>query len=312
MQSFLSIIIVNYKTPDLTFRCIKSIVDNVSIDYEIIIVDNNSKDNSEELITTNFPKIKWINNLNNDGFGRANNIGIKAASGEFVLLLNSDMLILKGTIEACLENVKKDSNIGALGCKLLNEDQSLQKSVYYHIADFEGVLEKNLVYDYLKKPNKNKKPIKAIMGAFMLIPKKVFGEVGLFDPDFFMYGEEMELCHRISKGGYSINYFDEVVAIHKHGASSSNKDNAHKQNFLSTAFLFFKIRGISGYGLYHLIFIMNTITNFFVMWKLDAEWRKTSFWNVQRYYFSNFKYYLIIPFQFKRKIGNGKRILRRS
>lgn len=309
----LSIIIVNYKTPKLTFRCVESIINNVKIDYEVIIVDNNSNDNSEELITAAFSEVIWINNLRNDGFGRANNIGINQSQGEFVLLLNSDMIIPEGTIEACLAEIEKDNSIGALGCKLLNEDESLQKSVYYHIADFKGILELNLVYDYFFSKNVEQPgPIKAIMGAFMIIPNKVLNEVGLFDPDFFMYAEEMELCHRIAKAGYSINYFDHVIAIHKHGGSSSSIDSANKQNFLSTAFLFYKIKGFWGYLLYHLLFLTNTVVNFIVMWKLTKEWRDTSFWNIQRYYFSNFGYYFSIPLLYTRKIGNGKRLLRRK
>lgn len=313
MKVKLSIIIVNFKTPELTLRCVKSIIDNVKIDYEIILVDNNSQDQSEDLITYTYPNVIWINNPKNDGFGRANNIGISRSKGEYILLLNSDMVILKNTIEECLAKMQKDPSIGALGCKLLNEDQSLQKSVYYHIADFRGLLEKNLVFDYVfNKKIKQKRPIKAIMGAFLMIPKKVLNETGLFDPDFFMYAEEMELCNRISKKGYSINYYDKVVAIHEHGASSSSMDSAYKQNYLSTALLFYKIRGVSGYILYHIIFLINTLINFIFMWKLNAEWRNTSYWNIQRYYFSNFIYYLKIPFLFTRHAGNGKRILRRK
>lgn len=311
----LSIIIVNYKTPLITFRCIESIEKNTNIKggYEIIVVDNNSNDNSEELITAAFSEVIWINKSANDGFGRANNVGITKSQGEYILLLNSDMIIPEGTIETCLNEIEKDSMIGALGCKLLNEDGSFQKSTYPYIADYKGIYRLNLIYDYFNKNEiKPELKIKAIMGSFMLIPTKVLNEVGLFDPDFFMYAEEMDLCYRMAKHGYKINYYDQVFAIHKHGASSSDKDGAYQQNYLSTALLFYKIKGLSGYILYHLIFLLNTITNFFAMWLLDEVWRKTSYWNIQRYYFSNFIYYFGIPFLFSRKVGKGKRLLRRN
>ena len=141
MNIELSIVIVNYKTPKLTYRCIDSINKNYnSNNYEIIVVDNNSGDESKELITSSFLDVKWIDNSKNDGFGRANNIGINHSKGKYILLLNSDILVPKETIESCLNEIKKDAKIGVLGCKLLNEDGSIQKSTYPYIADYEGVI----------------------------------------------------------------------------------------------------------------------------------------------------------------------------
>jgi len=305
---FLSIIIVNYKSPQLTIRCISSIKRTVSknTEYEIIVVDNNSEDNSENIVKQNFADIQWINNKKNEGFGRANNIGASISKGKYLLLLNSDMILQENTIEACLNEIEKKPEIGVLGCKLVNEDGSFQKS-YFTVARFRDLLDRNIVFNYFIKESEKK--IEALMGSFMMFPKYVFNEVGGFDPDFFMYSEELELCHRISKNGYKICYFDKVSAIHKHGGSISDKSWGYKQRYLSNALLYYKVRGLFGYLLYHKLFLLNTFTNFFSMWFLDKNYRR-DFWQQQKAYFSNFGYYFLIPFLYKRKSGCGERILK--
>lgn len=305
----LSVIIVNYKTPELTRRCIESIFAVHREGVEVIVVDNHSQDNSKALVTSLFPEVVWIDNPENDGFGRANNFGASQAKGEYLLLLNSDMLLLEDTVGKCLSYMESHPETGALGCKLLNEDGSFQKSAYHYVGDYMGVLKNNLIVDYIFKPVPGK--IKAVMGAFMLIPKKVFDEVKGFDPDFFMYAEELDLCRRIEAKGYKIVYFEEATAIHKHGGSSEGSDWSHRQNWLSNALLYLKVRGYGGYVLYHFLYFFTFITNLLLLWKMDQPYRK-GFWNEKRWYFSNFWLYFSIPFLFKKSFGNGKRILRRT
>lgn len=297
-----SIIIVNYKTPNLTLRCVESIIVTVdaNIPYEIIVIDNNSQDNSETLVKSKFNNVIWINNSINEGFGRANNIGIKKAKGEYVLLVNSDIVVLPNTIEACLQTIKVDSAIGVLGCNLLNEDGSVQKS-QFSIASFTHLLNQNLLVD--KFLNLIEPKQKAIMGSFMLIPKKVLNVVGLFDPDFFMYCEELELCNRILKGGYKIEQTREVSVIHAHGASS-NQEWSQKQKLLSNALLYFKIHGFIGYSLYHFIWIVNTLINLLFMCFIDNEYQKNLLKERNAYYY-NFLKYITVPFLYS-KIGKRK------
>jgi len=309
----LSIIIVNYKTPQLLLRCIDSIANTISknLMYEIIVVDNCSNDNSREHVISNYPDINWIQKNENDGFGRANNIGIKQSTGEYILLLNSDMVVVENTIEACFNKIKSEQNIGALGCRLLNEDGTLQKSIYHNLLSLSNVLRQNICFDYIFKLKQHK--IDALMGSFLLIPRKVFDEVGLFDPDFFMYSEEVDLCRRITNYGYSLFYYDDVYAYHKHGASSSDISWVNKQKLLSHALLIYKAKGFWRYGLYHCLMCLNAIMNFFAMWFVDksygAQYRK-EYCSTQSYYFCNMKYYLLIPFIYSKKIGHGKRMLR--
>ena len=308
----LSIIIVNYKTPYLLLRCVESIYATTTLsDFEIIVVDNASHDDSEKVITNRFPKIKWIQKKENDGFGRANNIGFRESIGDYLLFVNSDMILLPDTIDRCIIEIKKNPKIGVLGCKLFNEDGSIQKSKYSGNGSCFDILESNLVMDYMFSLNKKEKKIRALMGSFMLIPRGVLEIVGLFDPDYFMYSEEIDLCRRIEKSKFFLMYFDEVGAIHKHGGSSSNNVKANKQKYLSNALLQYKTRGIINYLFYHQIFVFNSITNFIAMWLLAKNYRK-AFWQQQLYYFSNVFFYLTIPFLYSRKTGNGKRLLRRS
>ena len=305
--SDISIVIVNFKTPDLVIRCLSSLFEEpVSGTSEILLVDNASQDNSYEAITASFPSVNWVQNDHNDGFGRANNLGISKSTGEYVLLLNSDMMVPPGTIEACLNEIEKKPDVGVLGCRLVNEDGSFQKSTY-SVASFRKLLDQNLFINKLWPMGKEQ--VDAVQGSFMLIPRKVLDEVGGFDPDFFMYSEELELCHRITKKGYKIHYFDKVSAIHKHGGSITNKAWGIKQGYLSNALLYYKVRGLFGYFLYHLLFLLNTVANGIAMWLLDKSYRK-GYWQAQRAYFSNFGHYLKIPFLYGRKPGNGKRMLR--
>jgi len=307
----LSVIIVHYKTPALLLICIENFVLAIgqNFDYEVIVVDNYSQDESKQLIKNNFNNVIWIDNITNEGFGRANNRAIKIARGDIILLLNTDVVVNADAINCCLKTIRSDNKIGALGCKLLYPDGTYQKSIYKDSSSLRFLLDKNLIFNKIH-PNRDNS-IKGLMGSFIFIPRKVLQKTGLFDPDYFMYAEELDLCLRIIDNGYSLRYVSDVSVYHSVGASSKNKDWAEKQKILSHFLLVYKRKGMAGYVLYHLLFFFNTVTNFFAMWLLDATWRK-SYWAEQKYYFSNFGYYLTIPFLYSPKPGNGKRLLKRD
>jgi GT2 family glycosyltransferase len=293
----LSIIVVNYNTRELTCCCIDSIYHNSYEDIEIIIVDNASTDGSKDFILAKFPQIVWIDSGGNIGFGRANNLGIEAASSEMILLLNSDMILMPDTIENCLAAMKSDPSIGALGCRLLNEDGSDQKSTYSYIGDHEELLRDNHLICKLK--NFKELPVKAIMGSFFLTKKDVLEKSGVFDTDFFMYCEELDLCDRITKAGYRIEYRTSATAIHKHGGSSSNDSWRTRQIYLSRALLVWKKKGYWGYLLSLLIMILNTMINFPIVFTFKREFLQ-GFVDQQKAIFSNTLRYILIPFKFGR------------
>jgi GT2 family glycosyltransferase len=305
----LSIIIINYKTPELTRKCIEKIFTDPGIrDYEIIVVDNDSGDNSKEHILDPFPEVNWIENSENSGFGRANNLGAQMATGDYLLFLNSDVFVEANTIAICLKEMKSNSMIGALGCTLRNPDGTSQKSQFYHVGTYSGIMKDNLILS--KFFRFDGKELQGLMGAFLMIPSALYHELKGFDPDFFMYSEELELCHRIRKRGYRLAYTDNTFALHEHGASSS-PDWSLKQNLLSNALLHLKIKGFFGYGLYHLLFQFNILTNMMVLWYFDSTIRR-HYKNLYKCYLSNGWSYFVIPFQYKKKYGSGKRSLKRA
>jgi len=305
---YLSIIIINYKTPRTTLKCIEKIYSDPNHqDYEIIVIDNYSDDDSEILILSIFQEVVWVANVENVGFGQANNIGARHATGEFLLFLNSDVYVETNTISVCLQFMEANDRTGVLGCKLLNSDGSHQKSCYYHVGEYTSLLKDNLILT--KFVRFKERQLMAVMGAFMLIPTRVYKEVGGFDPDFFMYAEELELCNRIRIRNYNIHCKDTVSAIHEHGSSSDNVW-ALKQNLLSTSLLFLKVKGRAGYLLYHIIYIINIITNVLVLWYFEKEIRR-NFLKNYRAYFSNLRMYLIIPLKFSRVYGSSKESLKR-
>lgn len=302
----LSIIIIHYKTYALTQRCLANF--SIDKDWEVIIVDNDSQDGAQEKILKEFPDIQWVCNSTNEGFGRANNLGVKHAKGKFILLLNSDMLVSHETILKCLDFFDTHPDTGVLSCKLLNEDGSLQKSTYAFIGDNEEVWRMNLLVDKIRHYSQPKE-IKAIMGSFFMMRKEDFIQLGGFDPDFFMYCEELDLCDRVSiELKKEIIYLDEVEAIHKHGGSSDGTWSA-RQTWLSRALLVYKRKGPLYYIGYHLTMTFTIITNFLLGWKLGNEYQKS--WNkTVKAYRANRLMYWKIPFNFTRKRGTGNKLLR--
>lgn len=278
----LSIVIVNYKTPELTSNCIQSLLDHLSpeeVNMEVIVVDNDSQDDSQTRITSRFPAVKWISNLENSGFGRANNLGIAQTRYSNVLLLNSDTLVHDQSILRMLDYLHTHPLVGLATCQLLNEDGSPQRSVFPFNAGFEEVLRQNLALDVLLyRKREVPKKVRAISGACILFDKTRLEEkTGFFDGDFFMYSEEFEWCHRVQKAGLTIEQIPEATLYHLEEKSSSSKDWNVKQRHASAALLFRKNRGFGGYLLYLFLLGFNDLTNLLLLIKMTSEYRKNYF-----------------------------------
>lgn len=220
MSYFISVIIVNYKTPKLLLGCLRSIIDGGgSFPLEIIVVDNASGDNSRELVLDAYPSVKWIQMSYNAGFARANNEGIRQSASEIVLLLNSDTLNINNSIDECAELFARSEYI-ACGVQLLNEDGTPQISGNYFMKGglnnllplpYVGAVLKRLgTFFAVKKPNvpDAKEPVEVdwINGAFLMVKKSAIDKVGLMDEDFFLYAEEAEWCSRLRKAGKLVIY----------------------------------------------------------------------------------------------------------
>lgn len=294
----------------MTVNCIQSIVNETVIsDYEIIVVDNNSKDDSEKLITTKFPQVRFVNTGYNSGFGRANNAGMNLARGEYILLLNSDTLILDNAIDKCLNAFKLDKNKIVVGAQLLNEDYSVQKSTYSYINEYSGILKNSIILSYFF--NFNPKKVRALMGAFVMFKRELFVETRGFDPDFFMYAEEMELFHRFNKLGYKIEQVKNAKVLHYgKGSSQSDSNWSLSQNLLSNSLLFLKTNGYVGYFFYHVTFCFVQFVNLIVIWKMNASQREY-YLKFNKAYWSNFFSYIKIPFQYSKNWGSNDKFLKK-
>lgn len=238
----LSIIIVTYNSEKLIGPCLESIFKTTAgLDFEIIIVDNNSQDGTINLIKAKFPQILLIENKENIGFARAINQGVKIAQGEFVLLLNPDMRVLNKAIQKSLEFLEKNfstssgdyKKIGILGGQLLYPETSkIQPSFgrfpslfteflytfgLHRIFPWGRFIYKN-IFSFWKF--KKTHAIDWVGGGFMMIKKEVFGKVGLFDENFFLYLEDIDFCCRAREAGYGIYYFPYAQVEHHHMASS--------------------------------------------------------------------------------------------
>ncbi len=262
----LSIIIVNYKTYALTKQTIDSIIDKeYTFRYEIVLVDNASGDGSVELLMQDFSKfieakvLRVIVNEENLGFAKANNIGMRKAKGQYILLLNSDTVVIGDALESCLEQIDRDSQMGALGCKVILGDGSLDhackrgfptpKASLYYILKLDKINPKRFgQYDALHLSEDEVGEVDALMGAFMLMPKKVLDEVGLLDEDFFMYGEDIDLCYRIKEAGYKILYYPKARIIHYKGGSSKKKRHKVIKDFHEAMWIFYKKHYINQYN----------------------------------------------------------------
>ncbi|HEV8081393.1 MAG TPA: glycosyltransferase family 2 protein [Chitinophagaceae bacterium] len=246
----LSIIIINYKSVGHVLTCIESIYNETrKYSLEIIVVDNNSEDNSEAKIATAFPKAKWIQSGYNAGFARANNIGIRASKGENILILNADTIILDNALDKTIDLFKTKPDAVACGVQLLNPDGTHQISGAYFKKGglnfllplpYLGRLIRYLGYKVKTKIPSVKEVVAEqevdwIVGAFIMVKKSMLERAGLFDEDFFMYAEEIEWCSRLRKQG-KLYLFEEPKVIHIGGGTSSNyykTDNDNSKNLWS-------------------------------------------------------------------------------
>lgn len=254
----LSIIIVNYNTYNLTKQTIESIIQkHHSFTYEIILVDNASSDRSIDQLQSEFNDIILSNKLHilinktNLGFAKANNIGFKLAKGKYVLLLNSDTVVKENCLEECLAQMEKDNSIGALGCKVILSNNKLdhackrgfptpKASLYYFLKLHKKNPIKYGQYNALHLDENEIGEVDCLTGAFMLMPKVVLNKVGGFDEDFFMYGEDIDLCYRIKENGYKILYYPDAQIIHYKGGSSKKKRNKVIYDFHEAMWIFYK------------------------------------------------------------------------
>lgn len=248
-QNKLTITIVNYNAGSYLLRCLESIkklTDEAQI--SIIVVDNASSDDSINKARKVNLSIKFILNQDNIGFGKAQNIALKQCITEYVLILNPDTVLEKGTISKMLQFMVANSDVGAATCKILlgngEVDLTAHRGFPTPLASFLYFLGNDSLYHLSKKDLESVHEVDAISGAFFLTRKSILEQVNYFDEDYFMYAEDIDLCFKIKALGYKVIYNPVVKVFHYKGVSSGLKK--HSQD-ISTANLSTKIRSLDAF-----------------------------------------------------------------
>jgi hypothetical protein len=232
----ISIIIVSYNVKTFLQHCLLSVKKAAkNLNTEIFVVDNCSIDGTGEMVERDFPDVHFIGNRVNVGFGKANNQALKISQGKHILFLNPDTLIEENTLTSFLELLDKDPTIGLAGPKILNSDGTLQLACRRSFPKPSVALPKLLglsslfpkskifgQYNLTYRDPEESYSVDAISGSFMFCRGELIRELGGFDEDFFMYGEDLDLCRRVQLRGYQVYYYHKTTIIHHKGESSKS------------------------------------------------------------------------------------------
>ncbi|HLX11819.1 MAG TPA: glycosyltransferase [Bacteroidota bacterium] len=234
----LSVIIVNYNVRPFLENALTSARKALSgIDGEIIVVDNASTDGSVQMVAKSFPDVRLIANTRNTGFGAANNTAAREAKGEYLLLLNPDTLVQEDTFRVMLQFLTAHPEVGIAGCKILNPDGTLQLPcrrsfptpwvAFTKIVGLSALFPGSSLfgkYNLTYLDPSQSYEVDAISGSFMFVRRDVFERAKGFDEEFFMYGEDLDLCYRVQQSGAKVYYVADTQIIHYKGQSARRSD----------------------------------------------------------------------------------------
>jgi GT2 family glycosyltransferase len=240
----LSIVVVSYNVSTYLKQCLQSVEKALEgIEAEVFVVDNCSTDDSVSMVKAAFPWVRLIENKENMGFARANNIAIRQASGEYVLLLNPDTVVGEDTLRKATDFMDAHTRAGGAGVMMHNEDgtrapesRRALPTPWVSFLKMMGCTRRyymsHLSWD---EPGR----IEVISGAFCLLRRKALDEVGLLDEDFFMYGEDIDLSYRLMKGGWE-NWYLPYPITHYKGRSTQKTDYRYVHIFYQAMLIFFR------------------------------------------------------------------------
>jgi GT2 family glycosyltransferase len=297
----ISLVMISYNTKEITLDTLRSIYKHTKgVDFEIILVEHGSTDGSVEALKK-FAKskvnLKFLDTKKNPGFGAGNNIGSKKAKGKYLLFINSDILFETNVIKRSLDWLKKNPQVGAYTCKLLNKDKTIQATGGYFPNIFRVLIWQLFIDDlplirsffksihphepqfslwnrFLNKTSKANKGGPSfyhqsqlpdwVTGAFMIIPKKLFNDLGGFDENIWMYAEELELCYRLKEKGFKVAYQKTPSLIHLGGASSGGSFLGITQEVKNLIYFFKKHKPRWQLPLIRSIFIIGSLLRFII------------------------------------------------
>jgi GT2 family glycosyltransferase len=257
----ISIVIVNWNTREILRDCLRTVYAQTrEVAFEVIVVDNASTDGSVEMIRTEFPQALLLANSANRGFAAANNQGMEAAQGRYVLLLNSDTLVLDGAIDKMVRFAEAHPEAAATACRVLNADRTWQPTCFL----FPSALNLLLAALYLNKlfPRSRlwgrermtwwngleERAVDVVTGCFILVPREAIEQVGVLDESYFMYGEEADWCYRFRKAGWKVLFTPGAQIVHLGGVSSAQFKGPMCLQLRASLLLFLrKHRGVASY-----------------------------------------------------------------
>ena len=256
----LSIIIVNWNSKEYLRKSIASILAQTrGLEFEIIVIDSASFDGSAGMLRTEFPEVRFIQSWGNLGFARSNNVACEFATGECVLFLNPDTEIVGPCIKLLYTTLKSLPRAGAMGCKLLNSDGTLQTSC---VQAFPTIMNQILSAEPLRRLMPRSRlwgmralfenttaPVEVDMvsGACLMMRRSVFQQIGLFSIDYFMYAEDVDLCYKARQFGFCNYYLGQARAIH-HGGGSSQRAPSNFSSIMAIESIWRFLKNSRGIG----------------------------------------------------------------
>lgn len=243
----LSVIIVNYNVTQLLRSCLQSLQKYIQeIDYEVIVIDNASTDNSWGDLIPEFPNVYFISSTTNGGFAKANNKAVQMAKGEYILLLNPDTELEGFYMKELLEFADAQPSFGCLGVRMHDAEGHFLPESKRSVPDMFNSFEK--LFTNFKKNNSKSyyrndieenaiAEVDVITGAFLLAKKEVYEKIGGLDEAYFMYGEDIDLCYTFLRNGYQNFYYGKVSILH-HKGESTIKDEVYLNRFYGAMQIF--------------------------------------------------------------------------
>ncbi len=258
----LSVVILNYNVRYFLEQCILSVQRAIgSLDAEIIVIDNNSSDDSCAMVKSRFPNILLIENKENVGFSKANNQAVKKANGEYICILNPDTAVAEDTFLKVLNYAESVEDLGALGVHLMDGTGTFlpesKRNVPTPMVSLKKLMGNGTSYYALQVTESGQGEVEVLVGAFILLKKSIYLEIDGFDEDYFMYGEDIDFSYKITKKGYKNHYLGNVKVLHYKG-ESTQKDKDYMDRFYGAMKIFYSkhfrinalLSGIVNIGVY--------------------------------------------------------------
>jgi GT2 family glycosyltransferase len=293
----LSIVIITYIARKYIEDCLKSLYSHKSnLNFEVIVVDNNSRDGTSEFVKEHYPQVRLRTLPKNLGTAGGNNKGIGISKGEFILLLNSDTIVFDYFLDAMVEVFRKRPEVGMVGCRILNDDMTLQSSmchfhtllnVFTRIYPLHYFLPKDKwrgLHRYHKSAYEKETEADWVTGACVMVRKSIIKEIGLKDERYFFYNDDTDWCFQAKKKGYKVMYTPKGSIIHFGGKSTEKTPVFFMEDAYKSQMYFFKKNySLFRFWLLKIIIFPKLLVGIFAVLFCPLFWKKSPFKRIATY-----------------------------